>query len=179
MTTTERLISGGQTLEQAREPMTERSLSDALRRMLDSVRPDAIFGSPVEREGVVIIPCSEVSTGFGMGGGSGFGPAATAPTASQTERTATTASGPSGGGGLGGGGGAQGCPVAVIVVSQGEARVLPVVDVTKLLIFGLTTAGFVTLWLTQALGRPRGGQRGGASPARFSRAIQAARRWTR
>ena len=64
--------------------MAERTLEDSIRRMIESVRSDAIFGSPVEREGMVVIPCAEVMTGFGMGGGSGFGPAPT-PASRQAE----------------------------------------------------------------------------------------------
>lgn len=184
MTTSGRVAESGQTTEREREQAagavslealstqtSERALSDSLRRMIESVRPDAIFGAPIDREGVTIIPCSEVMTGFGMGGGSGFGPAAT-PKASEAERATTPASGPSGGGGIGGGGGAQGRPVAVVVVSEGRARVLPVVDATKFLIAGLTTLGFVAFWLSQTFARAQTPRRNTFSASRFSRAMR-------
>src|SRR5215472_6244207 len=107
MTTGERLSSGEQRVEQERkqtygvvsaeapqEQTAERALNDSLRRMFDSVRSEAVFGSPIERQGATLIPCSEVVMGFGMGGGSGFGPV----TAGQTERATRPADGATGGG---------------------------------------------------------------------------------
>jgi uncharacterized spore protein YtfJ len=185
MTTGERLAGGQQQVEQAREQArgaapteapqqqaAERTLNDSLRRMMDSVRAEAVFGSPIEREGVTIIPCSEVMMGFGMGGGSGSGPASTG----QTERATTPSEGVSSGGGIGGGGGAQGRPVAVVAVSNGKARVLPVVDVTKFLLAALTAAGFVTFWLTQVLARSGAPRPPAFSAARFARAMRTTRR---
>ena len=184
MTTRERLAGGEQQVEkpheQARgvapteapqEQAAERTLSDSLRRMIDSVGAEALFGGPVEREGVTIIPCSEVITGFGMGGGSGSGPAAT----SQTER-ATRPSEVAGGSGIGGGGGAQGRPVAVVAISHGSARVLPVVDVTKFMLAAMTTVAFVAFWLAQGLARSRALRRQAFTPARFARAMRSAGR---
>jgi uncharacterized spore protein YtfJ len=186
MTTRERQTHGEQIVEKAREqagaapPMeapheqAERTLNDSLRHMIESVRPEVIFGSPIDREGATVIPCAEVMTGFGMGGGSGFGPATTP--AGQAERTDTPAGGPSGGGGIGGGGGAQGRPVAAIVIAHGQARVLPIVDATKFMIAGLTTAGFIAFWLTQSLARTKAPRGEAFSAARFARAMRGNRR---
>lgn len=187
MTTQERTTRGTQTLEQAGgvapisapEQTSERTVSESLRRMIESVRPDAIFGSPVDREGVTVIPCAEITTGFGMGGGSGYGPAP-APTGSATE-SATESAVPgnvvsSGGSGAGGGGGAQGRPVAVIVISGGKVRALPVIDATKFLIAALTTLGFSAFWLTQMFARTQAPRRQGFSAARFARAMGMNRR---
>ena len=183
MTTSERMATSGRTDEMAREQAAigasqeqaaERTLNDSIRRMIESVRPEAIFGSPVEREGAAVIPCAEVTTGFGMGGGSGFGPAST-PRGAQIESGAAPASALSSGGGIGGGGGAQGRPVAVVVISQGHARVLPVVDVTKLMIAGLTTLGFVAFWLSQTMARTQTRGRQAFSAARFARSMRSAR----
>lgn len=185
MTTSQGMVGGEQQVEMAREQArgvvpteapqeqaAERTLNDSLGRMMDSVRAEAIFGSPIEREGVTIIPCSEVMMGFGMGGGSGFGPT---PTSGQAEHAARPSEGASGGGGIGGGGGAQGRPVAVIAVSQGRARVVPVVDATKLMLAGLTAAGFVTFWLTQVLARSGAPRPPAFSAARFARAMRSTR----
>ena len=184
MTTSERLSGGDQRVEQDRkqvhgvvstevpqEQAAERTLNDSLRRMFDSVRSEAVFGSPIERQGATLIPCSEVVMGFGMGGGSGFGPVTTG----QTERAARPADGTTGGGsGIGGGGGAQGRPVAVVVVSGGDVRVLPVLDMTKFMLAVLTTAGFVAFWLSQTLARSRAPRRQGPSATRFARAMRSA-----
>ncbi|HEX8036603.1 MAG TPA: hypothetical protein VF510_22285, partial [Ktedonobacterales bacterium] len=94
----------------------------------------------------------------------------------QTERATTPSEGASSGGGLGGGGGARGRPVAVVAVSRGEAHVVPVLDATKLMLAGLTTAGFVAFWLTQVLARSGAPRPQAFSPTRFARAMRSARR---
>jgi uncharacterized spore protein YtfJ len=186
MTTSERLTGGEQRVEQDRtqahgvvstevpqEQTAERTLNDSLRRMFDSVRSEAVFGSPIERQGATLIPCSEVMMGFGMGGGSGFGPVTTR----ETERATRPADGATnGGGGFGGGGGARGRPVAVVVVSGGDIRVLPVLDRTKVMLAVLTTAGFVTFWLSQTLARSRASRRQGPSATKFARAMRSTSR---
>jgi uncharacterized spore protein YtfJ len=182
MTTSGRVSGGEQRVEQDRQPAhgaapaqlpqeqaAERTLNDSLRRMFDNVRSEAVFGSPIERQGATFIPCSEVVMGFGMGGGSGFGPV----TAGQAERATRPADGAtSGGGGIGGGGGAQGRPVAVVVVSGGDVRVLPILDMTKLMLAALTTAGFVAFWLSQTVARSRPSRRLGPSATKFARAVR-------
>jgi len=182
MTTGERLPGGEQRVEQdhkqadgvvptgvPQEQAAERTLNDSLRRMFDSVRSEAVFGSPIERQGATLIPCSEVVMGFGMGGGSGFGPVTTG----QSERATRPDDGATGGGsGIGGGGGAQGRPVAVVVVSAGDVRVLPVLDMTKFMLAVLTTVGFVTFWLSQTLARSRASRRQVPSASKFARAMR-------
>lgn len=184
MTTSEHRASGEQTMaaargvvttESPREQAAERTLGESLTHMIDSVGAGAIFGAPVEREGVTIIPCSEVMIGFGMGGGSGFGPESTGRGAHATA-SAEEASVATGGGGIGGGGGAQGRPVAVVAISEGRARVLPVVDVTKFMLAALTSAGFVAFWVTQALARSRAPRAQTFSANGFARAMRRARR---
>jgi uncharacterized spore protein YtfJ len=175
MTTSELLEK--QLAEATRAGAVGRTLDDGLRRMMDSVRPEGIFGPAVERDGVTVIPCAEVSAGFGMGGGGGFGPApanqsgpgaASGAVGAQPSDGAVTAAGS----GMGGGGGATGRPVAMIVISQGQARVQPVVDVTKLAIAALTTLGFSAFMVSQMLS-PRG--RRGARAVSFGRFARAAR----
>lgn len=118
-----------------RNEAVEYTLNESLRRMMESVRADAIFGAAVEREGVTIIPCVSVQAGFGAGGGAGAGPTpANQATGAPTNQSV--------GSGIGGGGGARGRPVATIVLSQGHVRVLPVLDITRLAIAAMTTAGF-------------------------------------
>jgi uncharacterized spore protein YtfJ len=70
-----------------------------------SARASAVFGDPVEREGVTVIPVAKASWGFG-GGSGGAAP-------SQ---------------GSGGGGGGVVTPIGFIEVRNGEARFVPVRD---------------------------------------------------
>jgi uncharacterized spore protein YtfJ len=186
MTTGERVSGGEQRAEQDRkqargavpaevpqEQAADRTLNDSLRRMFDGVRSEAVFGSPIERQGATLIPCSEVVMGFGMGGGSGFGPV----TIGQAERaTRPTDGATSGGSGMGGGGGAHGRPVAVVVISSGDVRVFPILDMTKFMLAALTTAGFITFWLSQTLARSRASRRQGPSATKFARAVRSSSR---
>ncbi|HEX9036157.1 MAG TPA: spore germination protein GerW family protein [Ktedonobacterales bacterium] len=186
MTTTDaRMVSGERIGALAPEApgdgAVQRTLQESLRRMMESVRPEGIFGSVVERDGVAVIPCAEISAGFGMGGGGGFGPVAAnlargATTGATSPEPAGAQATNSGGSGAGGGGGATGRPVAVVVLAQGKTRVLPVVDVTKLGIAALTTLGFAGFLISQMLiGRSRnrrGNAPGAMSPARFARALR-------
>jgi uncharacterized spore protein YtfJ len=89
--------------------MQERSnLADELLQRIgttvgDRARVSAIFGEPVEREGITVIPVAKARFGFGGGGGAG---------SRQGEE----------GSGGGGGGGAMVSPVGYIEVHDGSAR---------------------------------------------------------
>jgi uncharacterized spore protein YtfJ len=180
-TTSERLAGSEQTrglvTEAPRAEELERTLNDSLRRMMDSVRPDGIFGATVEREGVTLIPCTEVMASFGIGGGSGIGPANAKQTQPGATGAETAGAQPvmSSGGGVGGGGGARGRPVAVVVLSQGKARVLPVVDVTRFMLAAMTTTGVIAFLVGQMF-MARSTQRGRTprviSALRFARALR-------
>jgi uncharacterized spore protein YtfJ len=69
----------------------------------DRARVSTIFGEPVEREGITVIPVAKARFGFGGGGGGG---------SRQGEE----------GSGGGGGGGAVVSPVGYIEVHDGSAR---------------------------------------------------------
>jgi uncharacterized spore protein YtfJ len=103
------------------------TLADELVRRIgdtvgDKAKAATVFGEPVEREGITVIPVAKARFGFGGGGGSG---------------------GPEGreGSGGGGGGGAMISPVGYIELRDGTARykriatpadVLPVVAAASL-----------------------------------------------
>ena len=169
MTTTSERLAGseqarGLVAEAPRAEALERTLNESLRRMMDSVRPDGIFGAVVEREGVTLIPCAEVTASFGMGGGSGIGPAATnRPKPQAAAATSGEAAGAqpviSTGSGVGGGGGVRGRPVAVVVMSQGKTRVLPVVDVTRFMLATITTMGIMAFMVGQMIVARSGSRR--------------------
>jgi uncharacterized spore protein YtfJ len=80
---------------------------ELLRRIGDTVGDKAkaatVFGEPVEREGITVIPVARARFGFGGGGGAGV------------------QEGKEGSGG-GGGGGAMVSPVGYIEVREGAAR---------------------------------------------------------
>jgi uncharacterized spore protein YtfJ len=110
-----------------------------------AAQPDRVFGQPIERGGMTVIPCCELT--FGVGTGSGFGQSV------SSEKTPAAT-----GQGSGGGGGVHSRPVATIVIRQGKVEVMPIVDVTKVSLAALTTAGFMAWWilrLTAASARER------------------------
>jgi uncharacterized spore protein YtfJ len=98
----------------------ERSqlVNDLLERIGQTVgeraRVSAVFGEPVEREGLTVIPVAKARFGFGGGGGSG------------------TREGDEGSGG-GGGGGAVVSPVGYIEVRDGSAEFKRISTPTDLL----------------------------------------------
>ena len=120
--------------DQTKGSFTAEHVGQTVSRLLETARAEAVFGRPIEREGVTIIPVSEVNVGLGVGGGKGFNPA------KDQER-------PSSGEGAGGGGGAKGRPVAVIVLGRDGVSIRPVLDLTKIVLAVFTTAGVALFWL--------------------------------
>jgi hypothetical protein len=85
---------------------------------------------------------------MGVGSGSGTNPAVPTGSTGATGATSDSARASSGEG-AGAGGGAQGRPVAAIVITGNQVRVEPIVDVTKVALAALTTAGFMAFWLAR------------------------------
>lgn len=96
------------------QPPTRRT-DDILTTLADRLggrfTASTVFGSPVERDGVTVIPVAVVRFGFGGGGG-------------------TDASGEQGG--EGGGGGGSGAPAGYIEIKDGTSRFVPVVDPARM-----------------------------------------------
>lgn len=137
-----------------------KTAEQTMERLARTARPDGVFGQPIERGEVTIIPCCAISLGMGMGGGTG-----TAPATEKTEKA--------GGEGMGAGGGARGRPVAAIIISRGTVRVEPIVDATRVAIAALTTAGMVAFWLARFSGATR------TPPARMTLGITKTPKGTR
>jgi uncharacterized spore protein YtfJ len=97
-----------------------------------------VFGDPIEKDGLVIIPVAMVSGG----GGGGSGPA---------ESTGDGDGEVESGGGFGG----MARPVGVFVVSAEDVQWRPAFDVTVLGLAGLALGGLVALVLGRALRRKR------------------------
>lgn len=106
------------------------AVRQTLGRLLETVGAGSVFAAPVVRENVTVIPCAEVMMGMGMGQGSGTG-------------VASDSTGRSEGSGAGGGGGGTSRPVAAIVITQGQVRIEPIVDATKVALAGITTFAFM------------------------------------
>jgi uncharacterized spore protein YtfJ len=130
----------GQKASQPRPSVAEHSVENVMSRLFDTAKVDAVFGQPVERGNATVIPCSEVSVGFGFGSGGG-------PVDERGNQV---------GGGVGAGGGARGRPIAAIVVTQDGVRVEPIMDLTKVALAGMTTGTFMLLWLIRLIRGTKG-----------------------
>jgi uncharacterized spore protein YtfJ len=133
--------------------------TEFMSKMADVANVNAVFGQPIQRGDTIVIPCSEVSIGGGLG--FGRGPATT----NEQGKVAV-------GQGGGAGGGATGRPLAVIVMSPEGVRVNPIMDMTKVGLAVLSTTAFVLLWLGR-LGRATKADKGkGPSLAQLRKTIQ-------
>jgi uncharacterized spore protein YtfJ len=90
-----------------------------------------VFGAPIERDGVTVIPVASVKGGGGAGGGSGASAVGDNP---QGE-------------GVGGGFGFDARPAGVYLIRDGEAHWRPAVDVNKIVVGGqlALVAGFLVI----------------------------------
>jgi uncharacterized spore protein YtfJ len=107
-------------------------LSDAVR---DSATVKRVFGDPIERDGVTVIPVASIGGGGGAGGGG-----------TETD---------------GGGGGAFGVgakPVGVYVIRNGEVSWRPALDVNKI-IAGAQLASVVLLLTARSVLKRRAKKR--------------------
>jgi uncharacterized spore protein YtfJ len=111
------------------EVIRETETSDFVPRLAErvglSARAAAVFGEPVERDGVTVIPVAKAAWGFGGGGGS------QAPTRASRGGGEESPSQ-----GSGGGGGGVVTPLGFIEVREAGARFVPRRDprLTKLLL---------------------------------------------
>ena len=96
----------------------ETSVLETLRQVVDGTTAGRVFGTPVEHDGIVVLPAAKV--GGGAGGGSGTGPAPEGPEA----------------GGPGGGFGVSAKPMGVFVIGGGKVRWHPAIDVNRIILGG-------------------------------------------
>ena len=112
----------------------------------DTITVKRVFGEPIEKDGITIIPVANVMGG--AGGGSGEGPAPTTPTTLVTsgegeEGTTETASGVRAGviaSGVGAGFGVRATPAGAYVIRDGEVSWQPAMDLTRIAIMGQIVA---------------------------------------
>ena len=112
------------------------AVQNTLTQFLDTANVNRVYGAPIRRGDVTIIPTAEVLVGLGFGAGAGSG------TSPEQEGDGTGVSGGGGGGG-GGGGRTLSRPAAVIIISPDGVRVEPVVDTTKVALAAITAGGFM------------------------------------
>lgn len=134
-------------------PVPDESVraAELLERLVDrlstSVGASAVYGRPIERDGVTIIPVAKVGFGFGAGTGAGR-------RRSEAVRDAET------GRGGGGGGGAGATPIGYIEIREGSAAFRPIHRPARELIPPVTAfvAGAVLMRLFRRVRSARGGR---------------------
>jgi uncharacterized spore protein YtfJ len=109
-------------------------IQETMDTFLSAANVEAVYGEPVEKDDVVIIPSAEIVSLALFGVGTGYG-------INEEEENGEKQVG--GGGGGGGGGRVLSRPVAVIIASSNGVRVEPVVDPTKIALALFTTIGFM------------------------------------
>ena len=101
-----------------------------------------VFGEPIERDGVLVVPVARVRGGGGAGSGEGRG--------DEPEAR---------GSGSGGGWGAEARPVGVFVIAGQDVRWVPAVDINRIVLGGQIVA-IVGLLVVRAIIRARRARRG-------------------
>ena len=110
--------------------MKAENVMETFRGARDVATVSRIFGEPIERDGVIVIPTAAVGSGGGGGGGSGEGP-----------------DGPGEGGGVGWGWGGR--PAGVYVIRGNDVEWVPAIDRNKM----VTAAAMVATTALLVLGR--------------------------
>lgn len=135
--------------EEAAEGGTNRIIDSLAARVGAHADAHAVFGDPVERNGVTVIPVAKVRWGFGGGGGMGW--ESTGHNHGQDHQHHEAGQGsehdhhPQGGEGGGGGGGVSASPIGFIEIRDGQASFHRVQDPASLV--GLVIAGGISMWL--------------------------------
>jgi uncharacterized spore protein YtfJ len=123
------------------------STSEIIDRINRVVSTERVFSEPVTQDGVTVITAASVRGGGGAGGGEG-------PLEGDELGT-----------GEGGGFGLIARPAGAFVISEGNVRWKPAIDVTRIIIGGqlVGVAYFVAMWLVA-----RSAARASARAARFA-----------
>jgi uncharacterized spore protein YtfJ len=141
-------------LEQAQKA-ARSSIDGFVERMAERVGAKAsvkaVFGDPIERNGITIVPVARVRWGFG--GGAGRGPVAVGPGAANGASTGdTTIDEGISGAGTGGGGGVAADPIGYLEIGPDGATFKPITSQMPSAGFMLA-AGAAGALVVRAIGR--------------------------
>jgi uncharacterized spore protein YtfJ len=116
-------------LDEAREAGNGGFIDGFVERMAERVGAKAsvraVFGDPIERDGITVIPVARVRWGFG--GGAGRGPIAVGPGMGEDAAAGPTTDDSMSGSGTGGGGGVTADPVGYLEIGPDGAVFKPIV----------------------------------------------------
>jgi uncharacterized spore protein YtfJ len=111
---------------------------EILKQAADTLTVRRVFGEPIERDGVLVVPVARVRGAGGAGGGEGRG----GPGNEEVGR------------GSGGGWTAAARPVGVFVISGGDVRWVPAFDLNRVILGGQVVA-VVALLVARSIVRRR------------------------
>jgi uncharacterized spore protein YtfJ len=109
-------------------------VQELLSKVTQDLNVKRVFGEPIERDGILVVPVAHVRGGAGGGGGGN--------SAQGNE-------------GSGGGAGIEAKPAGVYVIKDGEVSWQPAVDVTRLAIGGQMVAIVIALVIRSAIKKRR------------------------
>lgn len=117
----------------------QEMISTMAERLSASAQVNTVFGEPRVIGSKTIIPIATSGIGFGAGSGK---------SKSETEEAGEQECG-----GGGGGGGAK--PLAVLEVTEHETRVIPIIDMTKVIFASICVFGCTAGMIIKLIGRCR------------------------
>ncbi len=129
-------------------------IDEVLRQARDTMTVRRVFGEPIERDGLTVIPVANVMGGGGGGGGEGpmMGASFAAGTdpagPGEAPGTAPLASG------SGVGFGVRATPAGAYVIRDGDVRWEPAVDMTRVIVMG-QIVGIVFLLVVRSIVKAR------------------------
>jgi uncharacterized spore protein YtfJ len=112
--------------------------------MLRKLNANAVFGEPFKEGDVTLIPVASVGYGFGYGSGRG-------KMTGSTPGAAADAGEPGEGSGQGGGGGGMARPIGYIRVSADGVAYEPIMDTSRISMFGIAMVMWNVFWITAVL----------------------------
>jgi uncharacterized spore protein YtfJ len=108
---------------------TDAAVVDVLHKVIDNAAVGTVFGTPINQDGVTLLPVARVSAGGGGGNGN-------EPRDNGEEA-----------GGSGGGMGVAAKPMGVYVIADGKVSWRPAVDVNKVIMGGQIVMAIALLTL--------------------------------
>lgn len=127
-------------------------IDDVLAQARDTMTVRRVFGEPIERDGVTIIPVANVMGGGGGGGGEG--PVLPAAAGAAAAAAPEGAASPTVASGSGAGFGVRATPAGAYVIRDGEVRWEPAVDMTRVIVMG-QIVGIIFLLVVRSILKSR------------------------
>jgi len=124
---------------------------EPIETMLKSLNVSSVFGQPVKEGEATVIPVARVSYLFGAG--SGYGQGMQQGAAEEGSQAVESGEAPASGegGGSGGGGVGMARPVGYIHLDAEGARFEPIMDQTRISLYGITFVMWSVFWIAKTI----------------------------